>query len=458
MPERTTGGRTPPRRFVLGLAAVPLVAIFLADAVLWVRQTQGPDPLRPDTTQASPAVTPTTNAVQRAADRQAREIRALLAQRATAVLEHDRAAWAATLDRRQRSFFQSQMRVFDNLAEVPFRSWSYTFDPNVEQFDTPRSKRYDAPTFAPKHFALRYRLQGFDTKPTNLAQAPTFVRRDGRWLLASLTDFRSQGVRSAVDLWDFGPVSVLRRDDVLVLGHPESADIMRAVADEVTAGIPRVTEVWGSSWAQRAVVLVPGTQRELGRVVEDYGDLDNIAAVATAEVQIGGGRPNPVGDRIGINPANWPELSPLGRRIVLTHELTHVASRALTSGATPTWLAEGFADYVGYLGTGVPTSFIAQDLAADVQASGVPRTLPRDQQFEGSNEKLSAAYEGAWMACTLLAQKYGEQDLVQIYKAVGRQQMLRPRAAVSTVMRRMFDIRLKAFVADWRSFVQSQLG
>jgi hypothetical protein len=456
--ERTTGGRTPPRRFVLALAAIPLVAIVLADGVLWVRQTQDVDPARPDASQASPAVTPTTNAVQRAADRQTTEIRALLAQRATAVLEHDRAAWAATLDRRQRSFFRSQMRVFNNLEDVPFRSWSYVFDPDVVQFETPRSERYAVPTFAPKHFSLRYRLQGFDTKPTNLAQAPTFVRRGGRWLLASLTDFRSQGVRSAVDLWDFGPVSVLRRDNVLVLGHPESADIMRVVADEVSAGIPRVTAVWGDDWARRAVVLVPATQRELGRVVEDYGDLDNIAAVATAEVQIGGGRPNPVGDRIGINPDNWPELSPLGRRIVLTHELTHVASRALTSGSTPTWLAEGFADYVGYLGTGVPTSFIAQDLAADVRASGVPHTLPRDAQFDGSSEKLSEAYEGAWMACTLLVQKYGEQDLVRFYKAVGREHGLRPRAAVSTVMRRLFDAGLKTFVADWRSFVQSQLG
>ena len=56
------------------------------------------------------------------------------------------------------------------------------------------------------------------------------------------------------------------------------------------------------------------------------------------------GQPKPVGDRIGINPANWPKLSPLGRRIVLTHELTHVATRVYTSESTPSWVVEGFAE------------------------------------------------------------------------------------------------------------------
>jgi hypothetical protein len=232
---------------------------------------------------------------------------------------------------------------------------------------------------------------------------------------------------------------------------------MSVVADEVTAGIPRVNSVWGRDWAQRAVVLVPGTQRELSLIVEDYGDLDQIAAVATAEVQLDTNRPNPVGDRIGINPANWPELSPLGRRIVLTHELAHVASRAATSGSIPTWLAEGFADYLGYLDTGVPTTFIAQDLAADVRSGDAPRTLPGEALFDGSSEKLSSAYEGAWMACTLLVQRYGEKALVRFYRAVGRLS-LQPKAAVGAVLQRMFDTSLREFTADWRSFVRAQLG
>jgi hypothetical protein len=349
------------------------------------------------------------------------------------------------------------MQVFDNLRDVPFRSWSYTFDEEPERAPTPRSRRYSLPTWSPERFALHYRLEGFDRRPTNLAQYPTFVQRDGEWLLASLDDFRSAGQRSAVDLWDFGPVSVLQRPDVLVLGHPGSADVMCVVADEVTAGIPRVNSGWGRDWAQRAVVLVPGTQRELSLIVEDYGDLDQIAAVATAEVQLDTNRPNPVGDRIGINPANWPELSPLGRRIVLTHELAHVASRAATSGSIPTWLAEGFADYLGYLDTGVPTTFIAQDLAADVRSGDAPRTLPGESLFDGSSEKLSSAYEGAWMACVLLVQRYGENALVRFYRAVGRLS-LQPKAAVGTVLRRMFDTSLREFTADWRSFVRAQLG
>jgi hypothetical protein len=455
--ESTTGGRTPPRRFMIALAAIPLVAIVLADGVLWVRQSNDTAAPRPVASQPVPQTTATTNAETQAEDRRTAEIRALLARRGQAVLDHDRKAWASTVDSRQRSFYREQLRVFDNLREVPFASWDYTFDADVERAPTDRTRRYAEPTWTPERFALHYRLEDFDRNPTNLAQYPTFVQRDGEWLLASLSDFRGDGVRSSVDLWDFGPVTVLRRGDVLVLGHPDTTEVMRVVADEVLAGIPRVTAVWGRDWARRAVVLVPSSQRELGLVVDDYGNLDQIAAVATAEVQLDSNRPNPVGDRIGINTANWPELSPLGRRIVVTHELAHVASRAATSGSIPTWLAEGFADYLGYLGTGVPTAFVAQDLAADVRAGHAPRTLPRESLFDGSSAKLSQAYEGAWMACTLLVQRYGEKALVRFYRAVGRVDGS-SQSAVATVLRRMFHVTLRKFTADWRVFVRTQLG
>lgn len=232
---------------------------------------------------------------------------------------------------------------------------------------------------------------------------------------------------------------------------------MQLLADEAVADIPRVTAVWGSRWTRRVVLLVPSTQHELSMVVDDYGDLDHIAAVATAEVQTHPGRPDPVGDRVGINPDNWPKLSALGRRIVLTHELTHVATRSVTGAAMPTWLAEGFADYVGYLGSGIPTDFAAQELAADVRAGHVPAQLPSDDEFDGDSKQLSQAYEGAWLACRMIAERHGQSTLVRFYRTVGTSASGQSDALASASAKVLHEP-FSRFTREWRSFVRAELA
>jgi hypothetical protein len=185
--------------------------------------------------------------------------------------------------------------------------------------------------------------------------------------------------------------------------------------------------------------------------------LSGIAAVATAEVTAGIGDPDPVGDRIGINPLNWPKLSLLGRRIVITHELTHVASRAVTSASTPKWLAEGFADYVGYLDSGVPTTFVAQDLRDRILAGHRPHTFPTDDGFRGSSQRLSASYEGSWLACRLIAERWSQATLVRFYKTVG-DSAEKPAAAVADAADKVLHISARALLAQWRSYVRSELA
>jgi len=451
------GNRRPPRRFAIALATVPLVAVGLTDAAIALHHARPSSPQTPAAVHhPKPASSASAEAERAAIAARTRGIRDLLARRSDAVLHHNLSEWMSTVDPVRHRFRATQRREFTNLRQVPFAAWSYTFAPSPGQAPSVLAGRYRVPAWAPTQFSLHYRLRGFDPAPTDLAQYPTFTRRGGGWYLASLSDFAGSGLTSSVDLWDFGPVVVVRTPRVLVLGHPAAVATMQELAGEVNADIPRVTAVWGSGWPQRAVVLVPSTQRELGLVVGDGGDLDHIAAVTTAEVHTGPGKPHPVGDRIGINPANWPKLSLLGRRIVLTHELTHVATRTVTSAATPTWLAEGLADYVGYLGSGVPVTFVAQDLARTVRAGHVPRTVPPDAQFDGASKKLSDAYEGAWLACRLIAQDYGQDALVRLYRVVGRSHD-RPAAAVAAGMQQVLHVSLPTFIARWRLYVRSEL-
>lgn len=441
------------------LAAIPLLAVAVVDgaAVLGRHSAGRPKPVvSPSSRVGQTAAADRAAAVAAAAARTA-AIRDVLARRSDAVMTHDRKEWRSALDPQHPVFVHQQMTVFDNLQRVPFASWDYTFDANKALTATARSRRYGAPTWAPTDLSLDYRLRGFDRRATSLPQYPTFVHRSTGWYLTSFNDFRARGDRSSTDLWDYGPVAVVRTPRVLVLGHPQAQTLMRVIAAQVASDIPRVSAVWTHHWSERAVVLVPATQHELGQVVDDYGDLDKIAAVATAEVQIGSNRPDPVGNRIGINPANWPKLSLLGQRIVLTHELTHVATRAVTSSSMPTWLAEGFADYVGYLGSGVPTAFVAQDLAAAVRAGRAPRHLPSTGEFNGASTRLSQAYEGAWLACRLIADRWGQSTLVRLYAEVGRSRR-GPTQAVDVAMRRVLHESAATFATQWRGFIHRSLG
>jgi hypothetical protein len=311
--------------------------------------------------------------------------------------------------------------------------------------------------WAPSFFSLRYRLAHFDTRPTNLKQYPTFVERDGHWYLGSLTDYARRGLVSATDLWDYGKVTVVRRADVLVLGFAAQHATMLAVASDVRTSIPQVTKVWGRHWARRAVVLVPRTLHQMALIDSDHENLRRIAALTSAEVSTTAGHPSPVGDRITINPYAWPMLSELGRSIVLRHELTHVATQAATGTQTPTWLSEGFADYVGFKFAGISTSLAGHELQAEIEAGHVPSRLPSDHGFNGAVNQLAVHYEAAWFACRTIAERFGQAALVRFYRAVGTSSQstsVALRDALSTVL----HLKLARFVGLWRHQMRAELG
>lgn len=384
-------------------------------------------------------------------------IRGLLRRRSVAIEHHDRQMFVSTIDPGSPPFRRSQVRMFANLAQVRFAGWSYQVTAASARRHPKAVQRYDAPTWSPSYFALHYRLAGFDIHPTDRRQYPTFVKRDGRWYLASLTDFARTGQVSATDLWDYAPVRVIRRPQVLVLGPPAQLSRMVAIAGEAAAAIPRVTAVWGPHWARKAVVLVPSTQREMGLIDSDNDDLDQIVALTSAEVRATNGHPAPVGDRITINPQNWPKLGPLGAAVVLAHELTHVATRADTGTQTPKWLSEGFAEYVGFRTAGVTTALAAAALGSAVQAGRVPTRLPSNHGFRGGAADLSATYQGAWLACRYIAERYGQQTLVRFYRAVGTSP-LDSAGAVSTAMKRLLHLTVAQFDVAWHTYIEEQLG
>jgi len=190
---------------------------------------------------------------------------------------------------------------------------------------------------------------------------------------------------------------------------------MRRLAGEADSAVEAVDRVWDSDWSRRPVIVVPASQKDMASLVGSDGEgLAQIAAVTTGAFEDGLSR----GDRVVINPEAFGTLGAMGRQVVLTHEMTHVATRATSVMPVPIWLSEGFADYVAYASTSIPTSIAASDVLEDVRDGEGPEQLPDIADFDAGQADIASAYEGAWLACRMIAERYGERRLVRLYAAL----------------------------------------
>jgi hypothetical protein len=378
-------------------------------------------------------------------------IKAVLARRSAALLHHDRAGWTATLDPSATGYRKAQLAMFTNAAAVPFASYYYEVDDSdVAAATVPSAGRLLVAV------TLRYALRGFDPQPTALRDYLTFTTGDGAWLLAGDTDGTAKGLTGARDLWDFGPVIVVHGKRSLVLAHPGSVSLARTLAASADAAVPRVTAFWGTGWARRVVILVPDSQDELRQIVGTSQDLSQIAALATAEIGGSPGSASAVGDRIAINPKTFGTLGSLGRRVVMTHEITHVASRAVTGANSPTWLVEGLADYVGFKGTTSSLRFDAAELAHQVDTGHLPNALPSSAAFAHAGGTLSLDYEEAWLACKFIVSRSDEATLIAFYRQVGTAKGS-PAEVLKEAFAQVLHTDQATFTRSWVSYVKASL-
>lgn len=459
MTPMVRAARVPARPWVVGVVAIALAVNLGVSGMLLVDRTQ--TALRPQAPAASDSAI--QGRVQPTAAAPVEAVQALLARRAAAVRQRDVAAFVATVDpQATKAFRAAQRSVAQALRVLPLASWEYEVDgQRTHEIGAAHAARYrGARTWSPE-VVLSYRLAGFDVETTTDEIYPTFVERSGRWYLGSESDLADQGLKTQRGPWDFGPLRVKRNAAALVLFHPGTERLAGQVVAEVTRAIPRIDAVWKQPWVRRAVVIIPRTQAELEALVGEE-DLEQIAAVATAEStrQADGSTDGPVGDRVLVNPTNFSKLGPLGRRVVLTHELTHVATRVYTTQGVPSWLVEGFADYVGYLGSGVPVKVAASELAEDLEAGKTPRALPGDDDFDANSPALAQAYEQGWLAARLIADKVGPAGLAALYVAIGEQSGkpgADPAVVVSAALRATLKLDLAGFTSAWRRYVRHQL-
>ncbi|KOV98583.1 lipoprotein [Streptomyces sp. NRRL B-1140] len=366
------------------------------------------------------------------ADSATADVQRLLDRRAAAVLDRDERAYERT----------GEGTDFAKLRAVPVAAWSYRVTAVHRTGDT-----------ATADAELRYRVAGYDRAPVTAGRTLRLVRdADGRWSV----DTDRPARKAAQQLWDQGAVQPVRGRHSLVLGVGQSGRALRDFADLADRAVPAVSEAWGTDWSRRVVVLVPesveGMAGLLGSPASSYR---GIAAVTTGET---GAPARAPADRIIVNPDAFALLGGLGEQVVVTHETTHVATRTRTTAATPLWLSEGYADWVGYRAAGRTPAEAAPELSRAVRDDRLPAALPDDGDFgfTGDASRLARSYESGWTACRLIADRWGEARLGAFYRAVGEH---RQRAgALEDAMRTVLGTTPDAFTEDWRAYLRDQLG
>ena len=382
---------------------------------------------------------------------------AVLQRHAAALVDRDAQAWAADLDgsAAAASYAGRQRQVFANLAQVPLATWRYVLVAPVTDSTVlaPAAARLGGSVVI-VHVELQYALAEVDPAPTGKQLWLTAVRRDAGWKLAADDDAAAVGGPSWRGPWDFGQLLARRGPHTLVLAHPAHRQDQPVFADLVEQALPVVTKVWGDNWNDQVAVLIPDTPQEFAAVTGGDPESQDLAAVAVAD-QVGADG-TVLGARIVLNPTNLVRLDAAGRRLVIGHELAHVATRAVTSDQMPAWLIEGLADYIGNLGSRLPVAVAATELAAEVRAGKVPSVLPSDADFAGGN-RLPQAYEKAWLACRLIAERAGQRGLVRFYRVVAEAAATDPATAVAVGLRQVLRTDVAAFTAAWRAYLVGQL-
>jgi hypothetical protein len=388
-------------------------------------------------------------ATQATADPQA-EVPKLLARRARAILRGDRAAFLATVDRRRGAYYRSQAKLFASMRTVPFSTVDYQVtDPRNWATATVR-RRYAPDRVYLPHVQLRYRFKGQDASPVLGRLFYTFVLTRSGWRIGGQEDARP-ALRDDVQIWDGGPVKTLRTGRTLVVYHPGSEQLAGRLLAAAERGYGEVAAVWTGRWERKVVILVPRDQDEAERLVHAR-DLSPVAALSASSVESGpGGRV--LGNRIVVNPAVLAPYRNLDLQNVVTHEMTHVATRTL--GNVPLFLVEGFAEYTALRPfRRYPPRLTRPMLAARVRAGRFDGRLPSARELRGRDGVV--AYDEASTFCLWVVESYGEGKLLALYRAFAGSKP--PNAAeLDLGFREVLGVSKRTAEARWAAWVRARL-
>jgi hypothetical protein len=374
-----------------------------------------------------------------------RAMQAVLDRRSKAVLGHDSAGFMADVDSADAGFVKKQQQQYDNLAKLPFSEFRYLLEP-ANQYPALVSaqvrSRYHTLVRAPG-VTVFYRLDGLDQQSVAAPWVPLFGVRDGRWMLVGEAADKTLPTGSGGQPWDAGPIRVVRSGRVLAVVSADDGDHSSRLLAMSERALDRVAAVRKGGWAGKIMITAVQERQIFDTYFAESPDkVAQVAAIAVpyySQVPTWHSASDFAATRVVFNPdqlaADEGELFH-----DLTHEFTHAAMGPVTSGYTPSWLVEGFAEYVPYKNENVPTNWLHRVLTGVKTDGG----LPGDTEFY--NEPRN--YVTAWLACRMIAERYGEAKLVALYEA------FRSISAQDSAVRQALGVGMDALVAQWQKYVE----
>jgi hypothetical protein len=251
------------------------------------------------------------------------------------------------------------------------------------------------------------------------------------------------------EIWDSGQVRTVRSARTLIVHHPGQEELAARLLRVADRAYTQVGAAWTGRWERKAVILVPRDQDEAEELV-GARDLSRVAAVASSSVE--SGRTEKVlGNRIVVNTSNVDGYDGLNLQVLITHEMTHVATRTL-GDAVPLLLVEGFADWAALKPVGLPLENTRPALNQAVDTRRFDGALPTDPEFRGGD--AAVAYDEGSAFCLWVASTYGAGKLQALYRtfrgsgATSDGELDRGFKRVLGVSRRTAERRWAAWVSD----------
>jgi hypothetical protein len=260
---------------------------------------------------------------------------------------------------------------------------------------------------------VSWRLRGVDKAPAHTTLVLHFDETDDG---ARVVD-AAQADSARRPIWLMGPLTVMRHHRTIAAGtDPDlvrlvDQDLVQAQADLTSAGLGEHGPL---------VAYVAPTQQDFERMVgTDPGRYDHIAGI---NAPVGPSSAPRAPQMIAINPDLFAELDPRGRRVIMTHEATHYATGAARS-VGPTWLVEGYADYVALSAAHVPLRVSVGGTQAYLRDHGLPHELPAQADFsEQDPDTTLRSYALSMLAVRFIADEYGQSRLDSFYTDVVTEQ------------------------------------
>ena len=367
--------------------------------------------------------------------------RATLTALAASARQHDRSAWMRQLSTRDPAIGVAGRRLYENLAALPLVALTLTPQPRTLELSPARRALLGDRAWV-QQVAVSWRVT-HDVGPAEQLLWVTFVDEGGAARVAGTSDGPPEP--AATPLWTLGTLHAHtgRATTVLAAAGQSSESWVRRGDAAAAAVRRRLAANPLLTWSGGLVVELPATQQAFEQVLGvSPGSYAQLAAVAWPV----GPDAATAGVRIVVNPAQSRLLDAEALDVLVTHEATHVATRSAASSG-PTWLVEGFADYVAYDAHPRTSAAAARELLSRVSSQGPPARLPGDADFTPSAPELALTYAESWLACRFLAETYSPGQLTQLYARVDGGDGLAPS------LQAVFDLTEAELTAGWQRYL-----